>query len=110
MGGSWYGSPTNSKRARAGRAAELGCVLLAESATSIRAVLGRYLVVALRNPGLAGLPADTRIAAYDAQTGSWSPLIGGRFVVNSTFVIAVAKRSQFSDSAANWRRPAAVSR
>src|SRR2546429_7760883 len=34
-------------RARAGRAAELGCVLLAESATSIRAVLGRYLVVAV---------------------------------------------------------------
>src|SRR2546429_8823675 len=34
-------------RARAGRAAELGCVLLAGSARSIRAALGRYLVVAV---------------------------------------------------------------
>lgn len=42
-------------------------------------VVGRYIVVALRNPEEVGLPAATRLGALDTETREWAPLLTDGF-------------------------------
>lgn len=58
-------------------------------------VAGKYVVVALFFPQALGLPASTRIAAFDTDTRDWIPLITGRFVRGKTFLLAARNNTVF---------------
>jgi len=50
---------------------------------------GQYLLAVLRQPEKVGLPAATRVAAYDTTTGTWSQRITGGFNEGKLALLAV---------------------
>lgn len=48
---------------------------------------GNELLVSLVAPETLNLPADTRLAAYNPETGAWRPALNGRFLKGVSYIL-----------------------
>ncbi len=55
------------------------------------AVAGKYLVAVLWDPNELGLPNNTRVAAYDTDSGIWTPVLQGNYGENSVHLLAATE-------------------